>query len=202
MGRVGFSPVSASKNIVNKYIRYLRTIFKINNTEYSGQFEKSLKDVNSFAKGPFLDVTDAFVKGKSIEELIESGILANDFKRINMPLTRPLYKHQENAILRAISGKNIVVSTGTGSGKTECFLIPIFNYLMRQNEENNLYPGVRALIIYPMNALANDQIERLRELLKDYPEITYGSYTGQTKQKYSDAIIEFKRLNEDRKSVV
>lgn len=195
---MGFSTVNASKTIVDKYIRYLKTIFSIKDTKYSKQFEKALRDVDSFAKGPFLDVTDSFVKGKSIEELIELGILAKGFSKIKMPSTRPLYKHQENSISRVINEKNIVVSTGTGSGKTESFLIPIFNYLIRQNEENKLGSGVRALIIYPMNALANDQMERLRELLKDYPDITYGSYTGQTRQKYNDAMIEFKRLNDQK----
>lgn len=199
---MGFSPVIASKKIVEKYIRYLGTIFKINDKTYSKQFEQALKDTNSFAKGPFLDVTDAFVKGKSIEELIKSGVLSKDFEKIKMPLTRPLYKHQENAIISAINGKNIVVSTGTGSGKTESFLIPIFNYLMKQNEKDQRGAGVRALIIYPMNALANDQVERLRELLKNYPQITYGSYTGQTKQKYKDALIEYKKLNNQKEPCI
>jgi ATP-dependent helicase YprA (DUF1998 family) len=192
---MAFSPVNASKNLVEKYKRYLGTIFEISDNTYAQQFKKQLKDENTLAKGPFLDVTDAFVKGSSIEDLIYSGALAKGFERLNFPMSRPLYKHQEEAILKVNGGNNIVVSTGTGSGKTECFLIPIFNFLIHQNEENKLNPGVRALIIYPMNALANDQIERLRGLLSNYPEITYGSYTGQTRQKYNDAIIEYKRLN-------
>lgn len=195
--KVGFSPVTASKNIVEKYKRYLRTIFEISDSKYSLQFEKELNNESSLAKGPFLDVTDAFVKGKSIAELIQTENLAKGFCKLNMPQTRPLYKHQEEAISRVQNGKNIVVSTGTGSGKTESFLIPIFDYLIRQHEKKDLSPGVRALIIYPMNALANDQIERLRGLLRDYPEITYGSYTGQTKQKYCDALIEYKKLNNE-----
>lgn len=192
---MGFSPVNASKNIVDKYKRYLSTIFEIGDKKYSRQFEKELNNENLFAKGPFLDVTDTFVKGKSIEELINSGDLAKGFRKLKMPQTRPLYKHQEDAILKIQKGKNVVVSTGTGSGKTESFLIPIFDYLIREFETKKLCPGVRALIIYPMNALANDQIERLRGLLSDYPKITYGSYTGQTKHKFADALIEYKKLN-------
>jgi hypothetical protein len=192
---MGFSPVNASKKIVDKYKRYLGTIFKIADHKYSKQFEKELSDEKVFAKGPFLDVLDAFVKGRSISELIDAGVLPSGFNRIKMPQTRPLYKHQEKAIMRVNSEKNIVVSTGTGSGKTESFLIPILSYLIKQQEQNKLGAGVRALLIYPMNALANDQIERLRELLSDYPQITYGSYTGQTKQKFSDALVEYKKLN-------
>lgn len=194
---MGFSPVLASKTISEKYRRYLSTIFQINDSRYKKQFEKELNNEKLLAKGPYLDVTDAFVKGNSIRDLINCGVLSEGIHKINMPIDRPLYKHQEEAILKVHSGKNIVVSTGTGSGKTESFLIPIFNYLLRQQERKELNPGVRALIIYPMNALANDQIERLRGFLADCPEITYGSYTGQTKHKYNEALIEYKKLNND-----
>ncbi|WP_028309571.1 DEAD/DEAH box helicase [Desulfitibacter alkalitolerans] len=192
---MSFSPVNASKNILDKYKRYLQTTFSINDEYYSKQFSKELNKINLLAKGPFLDVNDSFVKGRSIEELIKGGLLAKGFQKLKVPLTRPLYKHQEEAVSKVQNEKNIVVSTGTGSGKTESFLIPVFNYLFRQHEENKLDPGVRALIIYPMNALANDQTERLRDLLANYPEITYGSYTGQTKGKFSDALVEYKNLN-------
>lgn len=192
-----FSPVLASKNVVNKYKRYLSTIFRINHPLYSQQFDKELNQSDIFAKGPYLDVTDAFIKGRSIRELIQVGILPSGFERINMPIDRPLYRHQEEAIIKSNQGKNIVVSTGTGSGKTESFLIPILRELIMQHEQGHLTPGVRALIIYPMNALANDQVERLRELLSKYPSITYGSYTGQTKHSYKDALIEYKNLNNE-----
>lgn len=77
--------------------------------------------------------------------------------------------------------RNMVVSTGTGSGKTECYLYPIFNEIMREKESGTLDDGVRALLIFPMNALANDQQKKLRKLLADYPDITFGRYTGETK---------------------
>ena len=194
---MNFSPVNASKIITDKYNRYLRTIFQINDKNYAQQFENELNKEYYLAKGPYLDVTDAFEKGRSIEELTNQGVLSKGFNRIKIPQTRPLYKHQEEAIIKVMNGKNIVVSTGTGSGKTESFLIPIFDYLLREHQNNKLNPGVRALIVYPMNALANDQIERLRGLLSDCPEITYGSYTGQTKHKYEDALIEYRKLNND-----
>lgn len=194
---MSFSPVEASKVITEKYKRYLSTIFEINDGNYEKQFIEALNNDGLLARGPFLDVTDAFVKGSSINSLIKTGELSGEFKNINMPIDRPLYKHQEEAIIKVQKGKNIVVSTGTGSGKTECFLIPIFNYLLRQHENRQLGPGVRALIIYPMNALANDQVERLRGLLANYPKITYGCYTGQTKHKFNDALVEYKKLNND-----
>ena len=195
---MGFSPVEASEHITKKYKRYLKTIFSIDNDIYNKQFHDLLSDQKSLAAGPFLDVSDSFEKGKSISELIEEGILAEGFKKINIPIERPLYRHQEEAIRKVSQNNNLIVSTGTGSGKTESFMIPLLNHIIREHEGGTLDSGVRALLIYPMNALANDQIERLRDLLADYPEITYGSYTGQTKQKYGDALAEYKQLNEGK----
>ena len=153
---MSFSPVAASEHIYDKYRRYLKTIFAIDDPVYNRQFHEQLDNRRTLVAGPYLDVSDSFVKGKSIAELIEEGIIAKSFQSIHMPLTRPLYKHQENALRKAEAGENLIVSTGTGSGKTECFLIPILNELMREQEAGTLSQGVRALLVYPMNALASD----------------------------------------------
>lgn len=197
-----FAPVIASQNITYKYKRYLKTIFRIKDKDYARQFEVALEKDSAFAAGPYLDVTDSFIKGRTISEMIEKQILAANFNKLRIPLNRPLYKHQEIAIEKACRGVNIVVSTGTGSGKTESFLIPIFNHLLDEFDKGQISPGVRALLIYPMNALANDQMERLRAILKEFPKITYGSYTGQTKHKYSDALAEYKMLNNNEVPLV
>lgn len=193
-----FSPLTASNNIVKAYLRYLSTIFQINDVEYSKEFRKQLHNERYFYKGPFIDVSDSFKKSLSIKGLIQSGKLSEEFLKLHLSLDRELYTHQTNALFKVQDNHNIVVSTGTGSGKTESFLLPLLDTLTRQKENGKLDPGVRALLIYPMNALANDQTERLRNILKDYPEITFGSYTGQTKQKLSTAINEYKNLNGGR----
>lgn len=199
---MSFSPVTASKHITEKYYRYLKTSFKMPDP-YRSEFEHLIDSGESFAAGPYLDVTDAFKKGKSISELILEGILPSTFSKIHMNLERPLYLHQEKAIRKIASEhKNLVVSTGTGSGKTESFLIPVLRELTMEAEAGTLCPGVRALLIYPMNALANDQTERLRGLLAECPEITFGVYTGQTKQKKEDALAEYKALNQNQSPIV
>ena len=105
---------------------------------------------------------------------------------------RPLYAHQEEAIRKSCNDKNLVISTGTGSGKTESFLIPILNSITKDIEEGKENRGVQALLLYPMNALANDQRDRVREILENFPEITFGFYTGETKESEKDARIEYK----------
>lgn len=204
---MGLNPIKASENIVEKYLRYIETTFYINDKEYMNQFRKYLEKKNYFAKGPYLDFSDSFEFGKSIKNLIDEGILSSEFIKLykgekkEKILNRDLYKHQELSIRKIKEGRNLVVTTGTGSGKTESFLLPIINYLMEQKEAGKLSDGVRALIIYPMNALANDQMKRMRELLSDYPSITFGAYTGETEKKDSDALSKYITLNNGQKPI-
>ena len=86
-----------------------------------------------------------------------------------------LYHHQEYAARRILEGRPTIIASGTGSGKTESFLIPIIDYCLRHRDEE----GVKALLVYPMNALANDQLQRLRRYLRG-TGITFGRYTGDT----------------------
>lgn len=196
---MSFNVIEASKLIVEKYQRYLRTIFDIKDPDYRELFLQNLKNSDPFSKGPFLDVVDSFQKSSSVPQLISEGILHKDFFKIPDIYNKTLYVHQEEAIRKAAEGRNLVVSTGTGSGKTESFLLPILNYLMKEKEGNGgvLTPGVRALIIYPMNALANDQVDRLRSTLADYPDITFGCYTGQTEYRDAKALLTYQKLNKD-----
>ncbi|MGD9588738.1 MAG: DEAD/DEAH box helicase [Pyrinomonadaceae bacterium] len=106
--------------------------------------------------------------------------LSSQLRNLNpleFDLNRPLYEHQLKSLEKSQNGRSIVVATGTGSGKTECFLLPVLDDVVASPAE-----GVRSIIVYPMNALANDQLDRLRRLLKDLPEITFGRYTGETPQ--------------------
>ena len=178
---MGLNPLIASENIIDKYLRYIETTFYIDDKDYMNQFKRYLQKPDYFAKGPYLDFSDSFKFGESIETLIGEGVFSHEFvelyRKNETLLTRELYKHQELSVRKIKEGRNLVVTTGTGSGKTEAFLLPIINFLMEQKENDALTDGVRALIIYPMNALANDQMKRMRELLADYPSITFGPLT-------------------------
>lgn len=100
------------------------------------------------------------------------------------PKERLLYTHQLSAWSRLISEKpsSVLVSSGTGSGKTECFLIPILNDLIRQSQENlNALEGVQALFLYPLNALIESQQERLSAWSRLFGgDIRYCLYNGNT----------------------
>jgi hypothetical protein len=117
---------------------------------------------------------------------------------------RPLYTHQEEAVRRVFQGHNVVVATGTGSGKTEAFLYPILLHLYQEFQSGKLGPGVRALILYPMNALANDQRDRLGEICKRLQDenspfwFTFGQYIGETPEDENDSRRHAKDLLAER----
>jgi DEAD/DEAH box helicase/Helicase conserved C-terminal domain len=80
-----------------------------------------------------------------------------------------------------LGGKNAIIATGTSSGKTLCYQIPILDDLVR-----NPSPGLRALIIYPLNALVNDQLTEWEDILKGHASITFARFTGQTPSDQKD----------------
>ncbi len=94
-------------------------------------------------KGPYLEATPPYAPGATLRELITEGVLSDRFAALAspaLPLDRPLYRHQEAAIRKARAGRNVVVATGTGSGKTESFLIPILDSLVRERSGAHTTP--------------------------------------------------------------
>lgn len=195
---MSMNPIETTKKIKDDYMDYLKSIMAVKNDEIRKKLYQTL-DNSVFVKGPYLEATPPYMTGSNLNNLIESGIASAQFKILEstIDLNRPLYLHQEKAFKKVeLELRNIVVATGTGSGKTESFMYPVFNHLMKQIEEGTICDGVRALFLYPMNALANDQMKRLRELLKNYPEITFGRYTGETEEKESKALEKYRLKRE------
>lgn len=185
-------PIQMTNVITDSYLSYLSTTFYLRDSALRKQFEKELRQPDRLIKGPILEATPPFEPGSTLESLIQAGILSPRFRWLRtdrLPMERPLYRHQEEAIRKlVVERRNVVVTTGTGSGKTETFLVPILNHLFEEERDGQLGPGVRALLLYPMNALANDQMVRLRELLAHYPTITFGRYTGETEERTQPAV--------------
>jgi ATP-dependent helicase YprA (DUF1998 family) len=190
-------PLQTTRLIRDSYLRYLKTIYPFQEPDLRDQLWRALETPNLLVKGPLLEGSPPLESGRSIAQLIEDGVLHPDFRELcsdALPLDRPLYLHQEQGVEKAVRwGRNIVVATGTGSGKTETFLIPILDHLLREREVGALgEPGVRAMLLYPMNALANDQLKRLRRVLGHFPDIAFGRYTGETREEDDDAESAFR----------
>ncbi len=171
--------------------RFVATSSPINDTRapfLAKGLRKSIAALD-FVKGPYVETLPDFEKARSLQQLHGDGLLKEAWRHLqataNGMWQRPLHAHQEKALLR---DENFLVATGTGSGKTESFLFPMVNKIL---EAGNLdQPGVRAILIYPLNALANDQHHRIAQLLfRDLgnPGVTLGRYTGQVKSSSSRA---------------
>ncbi|KIU18565.1 DEAD/DEAH box helicase [Mycolicibacterium llatzerense] len=192
--------VSTSEAIKATYRRYLSSLLAVRDPKVDAALREAIDGTDMLDKGPYLEATPPYAPGKSARALISEGVLAPSFADLAsdaLPLDRPLYVHQEQAVRKVADGRNILVATGTGSGKTESFLFPILDSLVREREQGTLGPGVRALLLYPMNALANDQMKRLRSLLANCPDITFGRYTGETETDPRKARELFAELNID-----
>ena len=152
--------------------------------------ENVLKAEDKLWPEPLLQLTPSYAYGPTVEELAKQGILhsktASIFQRDGQPIR--LFKHQEEAIRKAAAGESFVVTSGTGSGKSLCYFIPIIDYIVRQQQ---LPSRPIALIVYPMNALVNSQYHALLNVKQAYEErfganafpVRFAKYTGETKEK-------------------
>ncbi|MFV9506787.1 MAG: DEAD/DEAH box helicase [Oscillochloridaceae bacterium umkhey_bin13] len=181
-------PLHTTDHLRATYLRYLKTIYPFRDPQLRTAFAQALETPERLVKGPLIEAAPPFQVGRTLAQLVADGVLHPGFEALcadALPWNRPLHLHQEQAVVHGVQhGRNVIVATGTGSGKTESFLIPILDHLLREQAAGTLSdPGVRALLLYPMNALANDQLKRLRRILADYPAITFGRYTGETEER-------------------
>lgn len=180
------NPIERSQYIDKQYKEYLKSSFEFGKSDLQKLFVEQLEEEKLF-KGPYVDMSFPFARGSNIESLINDGVVCKSFYNLNdVNFTRPLYSHQEEAIRLINSGRSAVITTGTGSGKTESFLYPILNDLLFDIEKGNDEIGVRAIFLYPMNALVNDQIDRVRKMLCNCPQITFGFFTGDTPETVNE----------------
>lgn len=194
------NPIEKSQYINEKYKEYLKSSFEFGRSHLQRLFVEQLEQEKLF-KGPYVDLSFPFQRGKNLDSLIEEGVVCKSFKRLDdINFTRPLYSHQEEAIRIIGNGHSAIITTGTGSGKTESFLYPILNDLLFDVENGNDEVGVRAIFLYPMNALVNDQIDRIRKILMHCPEITFGFFTGDTPEKATSNTR--KKLGEENDVVI
>jgi len=158
----------------------------MSNPHFKGVLEGLLKS-QDMAKGPYLSIKLPFQEGDSDNQDSSQQTSRDVFPDLSIPFSP--YKHQLLAFhrLRSPKAQSTLVATGTGSGKTECFMYPILDHVYRHRHEK----GVKAIIIYPMNALADDQATRLARLIWGDDDgfhglrnqVTAGMYVGQKSRK-------------------
>jgi ATP-dependent helicase YprA (DUF1998 family) len=184
------NPVQFAHGVCDEFLRYLFSAFPLSDPELAEQARTLLERPSSLdiplVKGPFVSLSESFAKGESVQQMASEGILHSVMPGlIGYPT---MYLHQQQ-VFEAVRGKqHVLVATGTGSGKTESFLYPIIDDLLRQRDQGTT-TGLTAILVYPMNALANDQLDRLRDMLGG-TGITFGQWVGTTPQKDSDVQVD------------
>ena len=147
----------------------IRTAFHPTTPGFRGLIDRFLADRERLLKGPYVSVSLPFQQGSGRDWFPQ------------IPLPFPPYLHQEKAFLRLSSASplNTLVATGTGSGKTECFLLPLLDHCRQEQAQGSR--GIKAILIYPMNALATDQARRIAQLIHSTPALAglrAGLYIG------------------------
>ena len=186
--------LAVSARIADRYASYLTTTFHLAVPPLREALHACLR--TECVQGPFLQATPPFALADDTRTLVRRGELHPAWEGAPPEIReRRWYVHQVAAMRRLLAGRHLVLATGTGSGKTEAFLVPILDHLVREHAEGTLGPGVRALLLYPMNALANDQLHRVRRLTAAFPFVTFGRYTGQTPERREEALRAYRALH-------
>lgn len=147
---------------------------------------------------PWLSLNPSFAPGGKISELVAGNLLqprAAEIFRLENGQELRLHRHQKEAIEAARTGKSYVLTTGTGSGKSLAYIIPIVNKVLEAKANGSYRPGIKAIVVYPMNALANSQLGELEKFLGPNDQgagnqpVTFERYTGQESTEKRRAII-------------
>ncbi len=182
---MALNPIVFTEKVVRSFLRYQLTAYPFADERLHTQMRRllSLDETrrSPLLKGPYISLSRPFRQGATVEDLVAEGLFHPHMRqRIPTEITR-VYGHQEEAIRAIRSGRTTLVSTGTGSGKTECFLYPVISQCLALRDEG-APAGISAVIVYPMNALAEDQLGRLRSLLAG-TGISFGMYVGKTPER-------------------
>lgn len=186
------------EKLLDHYTAFARSFTRIRSSELQGKVD-ALYAGRPFWPEPLIQLNPHYEDGGTLRGLVGPDGLSEDCARIFANPRAPadaqdrslrLRRHQEQAIGLALSGKSYVVTTGTGSGKSLCFFIPIVDTIIKAKRAGEPQ-STRAIVIYPMNALANSQREELKKFLDaDHggTRVTYARYTGQESSEERERI--------------
>jgi hypothetical protein len=183
------------EGLVDDYRKYVRSFFEIADERIEEAVEKHFCEGELWPE-PLLQLNPTFEPGATIDDLVDQAVLDSGCRSIfraakdKTPggITMRLHSHQDQAIRTARTGASYVLTTGTGSGKSLAYIIPIVDHILR----NGGGKGVQAVVVYPMNALANSQMRELEKFLGAGPNkgpVTFERYTGQEDNEKREKIL-------------
>ncbi|SOY43624.1 DEAD/DEAH box helicase [Cupriavidus taiwanensis] len=185
------------EHIVAEYEQFTRSFTRIRADDIRDYVDEQYASQKYWPE-PLIQINPNFKSGGTVEEFVVAGQLSAqcaDIFRLGKTsssagVSLPLHKHQAEAISLAAAGESYVLTTGTGSGKSLSYFIPIVDACLKAKAVDPT-PKTRAIVIYPMNALANSQLEELKKFLGSSPAdraVTFGRYTGQESDEERQAM--------------
>ncbi|WP_288414923.1 DEAD/DEAH box helicase [uncultured Novosphingobium sp.] len=186
-------------DLVGRYEAFARSFTTIRAGDISRQVDEIYRS-GKFWPEPLIGVNPHFASGRSLADLAVEGVVDPDTPKAFAfgPERTPidLHLHQDQALSKALQNRNYIVTTGTGSGKSLCFFVPIIDRILKAKRAGAA-PRTRAIVIYPMNALANSQREELEKFIDscgidENLKPTFARYTGQEKHSERQRIAETK----------
>lgn len=182
------NPITYTEQVVGDFLRYQLSTYAFADQGLYQQMRNLLNLEHTrntpLMKGPYISLSRTFQQGATLDALVKEGVLHPHIKQLS-PYPSA-YLHQEQAFRAIKAGRPTLVATGTGSGKTECFLLPIISRCLQLRDEDAT-AGITAVIVYPMNALAEDQLQRMRALLAG-TGVSFGMYVGKTPRTEADVV--------------
>ena len=182
-------------NLIGSYENFSRSFSTIRADDIRSAIDQQYKD-GRFWPDALLSLNPRFLSGPTVDELVVSGDLDVATGKIFRVGDNPIrfHRHQAQAIAKARSGQSFVVTTGTGSGKSLCFFVPVVDAIVRARRAGQPR-RTRAIIVYPMNALANSQIKEIEKFisqsgLPDELKPVVRRYTGQESQEERQRIAD------------
>ncbi len=186
------------ERLIGDYAGYVRSFIAIRDQRIRDQVDREL-DAGRLWPDPLIQLNPTFEPAGTIDQLVNEGLLHPECSRIFQRDKESgggggksllLHRHQVDAIRAAATGKSYVLTTGTGSGKSLAYIVPIVDAVLRAGAGQ----GLRAVVVYPMNALANSQVGELEKFLcrgypEDNPPVRFARYTGQETEEERQAII-------------
>jgi len=184
------------EKLIADYSSFVRGFITIKDESIKDLVAAELRD-GLLWPDPLIQLSPFFESGESIDELVKADILHPTCKQIfrikkdqaDFGKQMQLHRHQTEAIKRADKGLNYILTTGTGSGKSLAYIIPIVNSILKTGSGK----GIKAIIVYPMNALANSQALELTKFIEfGFPKaakpVTFKRYTGQESEQEKNEI--------------
>lgn len=182
-------------DLIARYEKFARSFTSIRADDLRQQVD-AIYESGKFWPEALIGLNPEFKRGRPVDQLVSDGVVDRDLAKVfslgsaRTPIS--LHLHQDQSLMKALQARNYIVTTGTGSGKSLCFFVPIINRILaarRSGEPRR----TRAIVIYPMNALANSQREELEKFIENCGldaslKPTFARYTGQEKESEREKV--------------